>query len=63
MIELDNEELPIGFMMELARHTDILNRFSDLSKSEQVAVVNGARTVKSKGEMRNYVESIFHPVP
>lgn len=63
MIELDNEELPIGFMMELARHTDILNRFSDLSKSEQVAVVNGARMVKSKGEMRNYVESIFHPVP
>lgn len=61
MIELDNEELPVGFMMELARHTDILNRFSDLSKPEQAAVVNGARMVKSRGEMRSYVESIFNP--
>lgn len=61
MIELDNEELPVGFMMELARHTDILNRFSDLNKQEQAAVVNGARTVTSRGEMRNYVESLFKP--
>lgn len=61
MIELDNEELPVGFMMELARHTDILNWFSDLSKPEQAAVVNGARMVKSRGEMRSYVESIFNP--
>ena len=59
MIELDNEDLPVGFMMELARHTDVLSRFSELSKTEQLAVVNGARQVKSRGEMRNYVESIF----
>lgn len=59
MIEINNEEMPIGFMMELARHTDILDRFSDLDKSEQLAVVNGARMIKSRNEMRNYVEAIF----
>lgn len=56
---IDNEELPIGFTMELAMHSDILNRFSQLSKSEQSSVIDGARNVNSKNEMRDYVESIF----
>ncbi len=56
---IDNEKLPIGFTMELAQHSDILNRFSSLSKPEQDSVINGARNVKSRDEMRNYVESIF----
>lgn len=59
MIELDNEELPVGFMMELAKHPDVLNRFSSLSRPEQVNVVDGARTIGSRSEMRQYVESIF----
>lgn len=60
MIELDNEELPVGFMMELARHTDILNHFSGLSKAEQQKVTDKARQIKSRDEMRNYVESLFN---
>ncbi|WP_373218591.1 hypothetical protein [Ruminococcus sp. 5_1_39BFAA] len=57
---INNEELPIGFTMELAQHSDILNRFSKLSKQEQESVINGARNINSRNEMRNYVESIFN---
>lgn len=56
---INNEELPIGFTMELAQHSDILNRFADLPEPQQRAVIDGARDVKSRSEMRSYVESIF----
>lgn len=58
---INNEELPIGFTMELAQHSDTLNRFAQLSKPEQQSIVDGARNVKSRDEMRSYVESIFKP--
>lgn len=56
---IDNHELPIGFTMELAQHSDILNRFAGLSEPEQNTIVNGAREIKSRDEMRNYVENMF----
>lgn len=56
---INNEELPIGFTMELAMHSDALNRFSSLSKSEQDRIAAGARQVTSRNEMRNYVENMF----
>lgn len=56
---INNEELPIGFTMELAQHSDILNSFSKLSYEEQQKVIDGARNINSKNEMRNYVENIF----
>lgn len=56
---INNEELPIGFTMELAQHSDILNRFAQLPKMEQESIVDGARQVQSRDEMRNYVESMF----
>ena len=45
--------------MELAMHSDALNRFAGLSKPEQEKIVNGARTIESRQEMRNYVENMF----
>lgn len=56
---IDNQELPIGFTMELAEHSDILNHFAQLSKTEQNELVNGAKQVNSRDEMRNYVETMF----
>lgn len=56
---IDNQELPIGFTMELAQHSDVLNRFSQLTEAQQKSVISGARDVKSREEMRTYVESIF----
>lgn len=53
---IDNEDLPIGFTMSLAQHSDILSRFASLSKQEQERIVDGARQVKSREEMNSYVE-------
>lgn len=56
---IDNSELPIGFTMELAQHSDIMTRFAGLSKENQDQIINGARAIESRNEMRNYVESMF----
>ena len=56
---IDNHELPIGFTMELAEHSDILNRFAQLPHLEQEPLIEGARQVSSRQEMRDYVESMF----
>lgn len=56
---IDNEELPIGFTMELAQHSDILNRFSKLPEPEKQSIIDQARNVQSRNEMRQFVESIF----
>ena len=57
---IDNHELPIGFTMELAQHSDILNQFAGLSKEEQESIIEGAKQTSSRSEMRNYVENMFH---
>ena len=56
---IDNQELPIGFTMELSQHSDVLNRFSGLSEAEQKSVIDQARLVQSREEMRQFVESMF----
>lgn len=56
---IDNNELPIGFTMELAQHSDILNKFAGLSKEEQAVIIDGAKQTNSRDEMRNYVENMF----
>ncbi|MGN0387875.1 MAG: hypothetical protein ACI4ER_03595 [Suilimivivens sp.] len=56
---IDNNELPLGFTMELAQHSDILNQFARLSKEEQASIVSGAKQVRSRSEMRSYVDNLF----
>ncbi|MEY8355982.1 hypothetical protein AALB39_21860 [Lachnospiraceae bacterium 54-53] len=56
---IDNSELPIGFTMELAQHSDILTRFAGLPEERRNQIANGARNIESRDEMRNYVESMF----
>lgn len=55
---INNEELPIGFTMELAQHSDALIRFSNMDKQQQTAVIQGAKQINSRDEMRNYVERL-----
>lgn len=57
---INNEELPIGFTMELAMHSDVLNRFANLPETEKQSVIEGARRITSHNAMRDYVESMFH---
>lgn len=56
---IDNRELPIGFTVELAQHSDVLNQFAKLSRQEQNTLIEGAKQVRSRDEMRNYVENMF----
>lgn len=56
---IDNDEYPIGFTMELAMHPNSLNEFAKLPKPRQDSIVNGAKEIKSRDEMRNYVENMF----
>ena len=56
---INNNELPIGFTMELAMHSDVLTQFAKLPKGEQDTIVDRARQVKSKDEMKSYVENMF----
>ena len=53
------EELPLGFGMALAQHPEAMARFSALSEEEQRAVIDGAHAVRSKQEMRAYVENLM----
>ena len=56
---VDNHELPIGFTMELTQHSDILNKFAELSKEEQKIIIDGTKQTNSRSEMRHYVENMF----
>lgn len=45
--------------LDLAQHSDTLNRFAKLPKAEQESMIDGAKHVTSRDEMRNYVENMF----
>ena len=45
---INNEELPIGFTMELAKHSDALIRFSGMTKNEQQEIIDRARNAASR---------------
>ena len=45
--------------MELAQHFDVLNQFAKLPRQEQDILIEGAKQVRSRDEMRNYVENMF----
>ena len=45
--------------MALAQHPEAMARFAALSQAEQQTVINGAHAVRSKEEMRAYVERLL----
>ncbi|MBS6647092.1 MAG: hypothetical protein KH366_26310 [Clostridiaceae bacterium] len=55
---IDNEEMPIGFTMALSQNTDSMIRFSNMTANEQERVINGARQVKTRDEMHQYVRNL-----
>ena len=59
---IDNEKLPIGFTMELAQHSDVLNQFAQCPKDKQDSIIEGAKQINSRDEMRDYVMSISNKI-
>ena len=55
---LDGVEIPQGLSMALAQDLRALNRFAGMSHSEQVQVINRARSARSKEEMRSIVSDL-----
>lgn len=58
---IDNRELPIGFTMELAQHSDSLITFSNMSRQEKNNIIERAKNIQTRQEMRNYVASLSKP--
>ena len=56
---MNMDELPLGLGMALAQHPEAMARFADLTEEEQQAIINGAHAVRSRQEMRAYVENLM----
>lgn len=52
------KDLPIGFSLALAQNLNALDSFSSMTNEKQKEVVDGAKQVRSKKEMRSYVDNI-----
>ena len=51
-------KVPLGLGMALAQNLDALNRFAMMTDAERKAVIDGAHSVNSRAEMRDYVNNI-----
>lgn len=56
---MEPNELPMGFGMALAQHPEAMERFAGLPETEQKAIIDGVRAVRSKQEMRAYVDRLM----
>lgn len=54
---LRNNEVPIGFGMALAKDTLAMNAFSSMSSEKRQEVINQSRSIQSKDEMDQFVNS------
>ncbi len=57
---VDGPEMPLGLGMALAQNLEAMNRFANMSRAEQQAVIAHTHSIRSKEEMRAYVESLLH---
>ena len=59
--KMDNNllnSLPMGFGMALAANAEALDSFAKLSEEQKKKVLDGTQYIRSKLEMRNYVNQI-----
>ncbi|MBQ6709028.1 MAG: hypothetical protein IJM97_08785 [Clostridia bacterium] len=52
-------DLPLGFSMALAKNPDAIQKFAVLSEDKKRAIIEGTRNIRSKAEMKAYVNSII----
>ena len=55
---MKNTELPLGFGMALAQNEGAMQRFEAMTQAEKQSVLQQARSVNSKREMRQLVSSL-----
>ncbi len=55
---MKKSEMPIGFAMALAMNPEAMEKFSLLSEEKKQEIIAGTHSVKSKNEMRQYVNDL-----
>lgn len=56
---MSQEELPLSFVMNLAQNEDALKQFESKSKAEKDEIIKKTRKIKSRTEMKGFVNSMF----
>lgn len=56
---MDRNEIPLGFGMALAQRPAAMERFAAMSEAQRQEIINGTHAIRSKAEMRKYVENIL----
>ena len=56
---MEQQEIPQGLGMALARYPDAMQRFGAMSEAERQPVIDSAHAVQSKQEMQALVERLM----
>lgn len=57
---VNGKDIPLGFGMALAQNSDAMTRFSAMSDEQRRQIIEGTHAVRSKKEMKAYVDRIAH---
>ena len=57
---MTKDEMPVGFAMALAMNPEAIQKFGALSEEQKKQILAGTHTVKSRDEMRRYVDSLVN---
>ena len=53
---MTKDEMPVGFAMALAMNPEAMQKFGTLSEEQKQQIIAGTHAVKSRDEMRHYVD-------
>lgn len=56
---MHRNEIPLGLSMALAQNPEAMDKFAMLSEEKKKEIINGTHSVRSKQEMREYVNKII----
>ena len=57
---MTKDEMPVGFAMELAMNPEAMQKFGTLSEEQKQQIIAGTHAVKSRDEMRHYVDFLVN---
>lgn len=57
---MTKDEMPVGFAMALAMNPEAMQKFGTLSEEQKQQIIAGTHVVKSRDEMRHYVDSLVN---
>ncbi len=57
---MKKDEMPVGFAMALAMNPEAMQKFGALSEEQKQQIIAGTHAVKSRDEMRRYVDSLVN---